>query len=330
MGVNAAMLSANEIADAVRAYAAEAARRAGSPAAVKPGHRVPFHWPPPPVSAAYHVLPSDWSGQATLEAHGEKFDVAVAKTPYGVFGRCAALWHEAKGDDERKMLLHLRQEVEPLFQRQFAVSEILGLEGRFHGHFRDLDPLSLVKLLYCRDRDVAHEAMTEIEIHASLRVFGPALVAILDDRLHPFRRSAQWCVLDLFEDIRSFCDEPESEAAAVAAIKGLIWDAEDDYARTIYKAGVVLGGHLPGEKGGPVLIECLKAPSKIGRRAAIHGLFHVVEWNLASKPVVLAALRDVAMGDPEPILREYATAMAADIANGNMDHVAEPVFPDEP
>src|SRR5207244_1266378 len=112
-------------------------------------------------------------------------------------------------------------------------------------HLRELTPLDLLKLLYCEDRDVANEAKTEIELNASNHAFFPSLVHVLRDRLHPNRRSAQWCVLDLFEDLPSYCDSSQDEVAAVDAMKTLIWDAEDDFARTIYKAGVVLGGHLP-------------------------------------------------------------------------------------
>lgn len=87
---------------------------------------------------------------------------------------------------------------------------------------------------------------------------------------------------------------PEREEAAVKAIRDLIWDAEDDYARTIYKAGVVIGGHLSEKYGAPVLLECLKCPSKFGRRSAIHGLFHVVEWVPAQRNDIVAAIRAAA------------------------------------
>src|SRR5262249_30763102 len=158
------------------------------------------------------------------------------------------------------MLSQLAKAAEPLFQRQICINECRGLEGRFKGHIRDLNPSDLIKLLYCTDRDVANDAHTEIDTHASQRIFTPALVAILNDRRHPYRRSAQWCVLDLFEDLPSFCRHEDEEEAAIQAMRDLIWDAEDDYARTIYKAGVVLGGHLPHKHGGPILLECLNAP----------------------------------------------------------------------
>ncbi|MBC8064625.1 MAG: hypothetical protein H7Y17_07330 [Chlorobia bacterium] len=305
------------------------AKNGGNTKAVQPNHRVKFHWPPHPVSYEYHVLTSDWTGKAEFEAHGETFQVTVATTPYGVFGRCEVIWHEDRGDTLELMLGRLRQSSEPLFQRQLAVNECRGKPGRFTGHFRDLAPADLVKLLYCRDRDAANEAHTEIDTHASQRIFSPALVAILNDRRHPNRRSAQWCVLDLFEDLPSYCQNDAEEEAAVRAMRDLIWDAEDDYARTIYKAGVVLGGHLPHKHGGPVLLECLNAPSKVGRRSAIHGLFHVVEWLPDLKQGVLLALREVSEEDAEPILREFARQMAIDIEAGGVDHHPEPVFPEE-
>lgn len=319
-----------QLAEEMKRYAEAAAERAGSSVVIKPDHRLPFVWPPPAISSKFHVLASDWKGKATIEADGITYDVEVATTPYGVFGRCPKLWHEAQGSDEKAMLRALLKSAETLFSRQRCIAYCLGLPTRFTGHLRDLQPLDLLKLLYCQDRDVANEARTEIETHASLGVFGPSLVEILRDRVHPNRRSAQWCVLDLFEDLRSFCDTPEVEGNAIAAMRNLLWDAEDDYARTVFKAGVVLGGQLPAEKGGPVLIECLHAPSKIGRRAAIHGLFHVVEWDAGTEGTVLSALNELAQNDPEPVLRHYAAAMATDIQAGNLDHVAEPTFADEP
>ena len=297
--------------------------------AEKPGHRQPFHWPPHPISYSYHVLAGDWTGSASFEAHDESFPVEVARTPFGVFGRSTTLWHDARGETEEEMLANLKTAAEPLFRRQLAISECLGLSGRFKGHIDELGPESDIKLLYCRDRDVANDARIQIETRASYGVFGPALIEILLDRKHPFRRSAQWCVLDLFEDIESFFPTADEQRPAVAAMKGLLWDAEDDYARTIYKAGVVLGGHLPDEQGGDVLLECLDAPSKIGRRAAIHGLFHVVEWFPHRKEEVLRALSGSSENDPEEILREYARGMSEDIRMGNYDHVGEPRFEEE-
>jgi hypothetical protein len=112
-------------------------------------------------------------------------------------------------------------------------------------------------------------------------------------------------------------------------MRDLIWNAEDDYARTIYKAGVVLGGHIPEKHGGPTLLECLNAPSKIGRRSAIHGLFHVVEWIPGMKDEVVARLQEAAQREPEPELKEFARLMSRDIAHGEYDHIAEPIFAEE-
>lgn len=300
----------------------------GSTVAKKPSHRIKFSWPPHPVSYSFHVLTTDWTGDASFEAHGETFAVKVAKTPHGVFGRCEELWHEDRGSTEELMLINLRVSCEPLLKRQLEINRTLEQSGRFVGHVRELGPIDLIKLLYSEDRDVANEAKTEIETHASNHVFFDCLIEILNDRKHPNRRSAQWCVLDLFEDLPSYCHSPEDEVRAVEAMKRLIWDAEDDYARTIYKAGVVLGGHIPHRFGGPTLLACLYAPSKIGRRSAIHGLFHVVEWLPEMKDQVVSELQNVANVDPEPALREFAKLMARDIDAGN-DHIQEPIFPDE-
>lgn len=315
--------------ESLRAFIESAVERAGTTQAKKPGHRQPFHWPPHPVSPAYHVLSSDWMGKATFEADGETYDVTVATTAYGVFGRCDRLWHEAKGETLDEMLAKLREAAEPLFQRQRCIAETLGREGLYKGQIRDLSSEDLLKLLYCPDRDVANAARIEIDTHASSEDFAPALIEILRDERHPCRRSAQWCVLDLFEDLPSFCHDEHDVDSAIAAMKALIWTAPDDYARTTFKAGVVLGGHLPAQTGGPVLLECLKAPSRIGRRAAIHGLFHVVEWDPAQRQAVVDRLRELGEIDPEPLLREYAIQMAHDIELGGTDHVTEPLFDDE-
>lgn len=322
--------TAEQAAQEIRALIdAAVARRGGDTAAVKPGHRVPFAWPPEAVSHRYPLHSSDWRGTAEFRAHGETFPVQTATTPYGVFGRCEPLWLEAKGDTLEAMLKRMKESAEPLFRRQRAISEALGAEGRFTGSIRSLDNLSLLKLLYCTDRDVSHEASKEIELRASQFRFLPALLEVLADRRHPHRRAAQWCVLDLFEDFPSFCRTSEDEAQVVATIRDLIWSAEDDYARTIYKAGVVLGGHLPGEIGGPALIECLRCVSKVGRRSAIHGLFHVVEWDPELRGAVVRALEECADVESDPQLKEYAQLMASDITQGAYDHIPEPVFPEE-
>ncbi|MEZ0326520.1 MAG: hypothetical protein ACAH95_11505 [Fimbriimonas sp.] len=330
MQTSVASLNADQIADELRSFVARVVKaNGGSTSARRPAHRVKFHWPPHPISYSFHVLATDWKGKASFQAHGETFDVEVANTPYGVFGRCTDIWHEDRGDTMEEMLANLKASSEPLFQRQLSISRTLELPTRFTGHVRELSALDQLKLLYCEDRDIANEARTEIETHASSCLYFPGLISILDDREHPNRRSAQWCVLDLFESLPDFCHEEDEEMEAVRAMKDLIWSAEDDYARTIYKAGVVLGGHIPYRHGGPTLLECLYAPSKIGRRSAIHGLFHVVEWIPEMRDLVASALERVAANDPEPVLREFAASMAEDIAASAQDHRIEPVFPEE-
>jgi hypothetical protein len=318
------------LVEALNAFVSrEVERNGGSTTARKPSHRVKFHWPPHPVSYSFHVLASDWTGTASFDAHGETFAVETAATPYGVFGRCNAIWLEARGETVEEMLREMVRNAEPLFHRQLLICRSLEKPGRFSGHIRDLGPEDLLKLLYCEDRDIANDARIEIETHQSSHQFTPALISILRDQRHPHRRSAQWCVLDLFEDLPSFCHTPEEELDAVQAMKDLIWNAEDDYARTIYKAGVVLGGHIPHKHGGPVLLECLKAPSKIGRRSAIHGLFHVVEWMPAMRDEVVSALQEAAQHEPVPELKEFARLMSRDIAHGDYDHIPEPIFAEE-
>lgn len=301
----------------------------GSTEAVRPAHRIPFHWPPHPVSADFHVRTHEWDGRAEFEAYGETFEVLIAHTQYGVFGRVQGLWNEARGQTVPDVLAQLREGAEPLFQRQLLIGKTLGIEGRYSGTFSELSRLSLLKLLYCPDRDVAHEAIVAIETHASTHDFAPGLLFILRDRRHPHRRAAQWAALDLFEDLPSFCRTYEEQVDAVLAMRELIWDARDDFARTVYKAGVVMGGHVCSEASADHLIECLHAPSRIGRRSAIHAVFHLAEWMPERKPEILSCLRDRANKDPEPLLREFAKAMARDVERGEVDHVAEPVFPDE-
>lgn len=320
-----------DLVEALSAFIDDSVRRlGGSTRAIKPGHRVKFHWPPPAISRDYDVHQSDWRGTASFEAHGETFKVVVAKNKHGVFGRCEAIWLEAMGKDEASMLRKIRDAAEPLFKRQLAIAQTLGRLGRFSGSIRDLAPADVLKLLYCEDRDVANTARIEIETHAKGHLFTQALIAILRDRRHPDRRIAQWCVLDLFEDLATYATTPDEEAEAVEAMKGLLWDAEDDYARAVFKAGTVIGGHLKGEVAAPTLLDSLNAPSRIGRRAAIHGLFHVVEWQPSSRVLVVEALRAHAQKETDPLLRDFAESIALDVENGSFDHLPEPTFPDEP
>lgn len=313
----------------ITAYAARRSEILGSTQAIKPPNRVKFAWPPHPVSYEFHVLSTEWTGRAIFEKHGEKFEVEVAETPFGVFGRVEALWIEARGANLEAMIANLGEVTEPLFERQFMISRALEMEARFDGSISKLRGLELLKLLYCEDRDVAHQAHEYIEQSHYRHSYFPALCAILADRVHPWRRSAQWCVLDLFEDLPTYTASVDDERRAVDVMKALLWDATDDFARSIYKAGVVLGGHLPHRFGGDALLECLGAPSRIGRRSAIHGLFHVAEWVPEMQDRVVRALRDHAKGESDSQLSVYAFAMADDIMAGGPDHTLEPIFADE-
>ncbi|HRI43645.1 MAG TPA: hypothetical protein PLL78_01405 [Fimbriimonadaceae bacterium] len=308
---------------------AAVAANGGRTEAERPAHRIPFHWPPHPVAPAYHVLESDWTGQAEVVIDDTRYSVRTARTPYGVFGRCESLWVDARADSQHEMLRELTRRAEPLIARQRIIGSTLGINGRYERSIGDLEPIGVMKLLYCPDRDVANEARLEIETRASSGLFGPALVAILQDRRHPHRRIAQWCVLDLLEDIGSFFPDAKSQTEAIAAIRDLIWSAEDDYARTVYKAGVVLGGHVSTEPAAEALIECFEAPSRIGRRSAIHASFHLAEWLPERRSQILTALSKRAESDPEPLLKDFAAGIARDIEGGEVDHVMEPVFENE-
>ncbi len=325
-----APLTSSAIVDELRAFIDGALARAGGDSTtIKPTHRVPFHWPPHAVSFDYHVLPSDWSSKAHLEAHGEVFDVQVAKTAGGVFGRCERLWNEARGDTLEEMLVNLKEGCEPYFERQFAIGNTIGTGVRYDGLLQDLAPVDVVKLLYCTDRDVAHEAHTIIETRASSGVYSDALIEIIRDRKHPARRIAQWCVLDMFEDLPAFFPTREGQNRAVDAIKSLMWEAEDDHARTIYKAGVVLGGHICTDAAAAALIDSINAPSSFGRRSAIHAVFHLHEWMPSRKGQILTKLRNSATSDPSQLLREFARSMVRDIEAGASEHATEPVFVEE-
>ncbi|MBI1755981.1 MAG: hypothetical protein HY248_03200 [Fimbriimonas ginsengisoli] len=321
--------TAASLVEALRSYIDETVRITGSTEAVRPGHRVKFHWPPHPVSYEFHISPTAWSERAHFEAYGDTFAVEVARSSHGVFGRSPELWHEDRGDTVEEMLSNLRASAEPLFARQLAINRTLNRKGRFKGHVRELPPEDLIKLLYCEDRDVANEGRIELETHASSRLFTDALIEVLRDKRHPHRRIAQWCALDLFEDLPSFCPDEASRSEAVRAIEAFLWDAEDDYARAAFKAGVVLGGHVPGDQGEIALLRCLDAPSRYGSRSAIHGLFHVVEWRPDRRADVVAALRTHGEREGDEQLSKFALRLADDIESGAFDHVAEPVFPEE-
>lgn len=315
-----------EVLKGLREFITLAAQGYGTTEAIRPPHRVKFHWPPHPISYEYHVLSSDWTGETTFSAHGETFNVKVAKTHFGVFGRCDDLWSEAKGDTEAEMLKELAKGAEPLFQHQFAISKTIGSPARFKGDIRDLPALDIVKLFYCEDRDVANSAHEIVEVSKFRIAYFPALCHILKDRVHPWRRSAQWCVLDLFEDLPSYITSADDEKDAIEAMKSLLMDAEDDFARTVYKAGVVMGGHLPHRRGNVALLDCLESPSIVGRRSAIHGLFHVCEWVPELAEDVVHRLRDHGKTETDPQLAIFSFAIAEDILRRTIDHTPEPVF----
>ncbi len=323
------MKAAQTLAASIREMIDAYVERSGTTDVFPTGHRIPFHWPPHPISYNYLLHESDWRGEIEADLHGEKFKIELANTTSGVFGRCSELWAETLGATTEEMLSKLQKAVEPLFKRQKQIACCLGLDGRFYGHLNELNASQLLKLLYCPDRDVANDAHTVLETLPNKPDFLPALLVVIRDDRHEHRRSAQWCVLDMFEDLPSYCESEEDELEAIEAITNLIKHAPDDFARTIYKAGVVLGGHLPDNNGGPALLNCLQAPSKFGRRSAIHGLFHVVEWDQEMRPVVVSALQDLANSDPEPQLREFARLMASDIETESQDHIPEPIFKGE-
>jgi len=312
--------------DEIKAYCQRSSSRYGTSLAMKPPNRIKFHWPPHPTSYEYHVLTTDWTKSVMFEVEGETFLIDVAETPFGVFGKSEDLWCEARGSSLDDMLNNLQGVVAPLFSRQKSIANCLEKSGRYVESISELNGSDRLKLLYCEDRDIAHEAHQHIEMSHYRNLYFPSLCHILLDRTHPWRRSAQWCVLDLFEDLPSFTDSETDEHFGVNAMKQLLWDAEDDYARTVYKAGVVLGGHLPHRFGGEALLECLNSPSLVGRRSAIHGLFHVCEWVREMDTRVIKALREHAKREDNRQLSAFAFAIANDIERGGVDHTLEPIF----
>lgn len=322
------MVTAETVRDEIIRYIEAECKRYGSTEAVRPGHRVPFEWPPAPVSFDYHVSGTQFQTPVTIQIDGEDFDAQIAETPHGVFGRIEHLWNEARGDSVDAVLEKLKSEAWPLLFRQRQISILLGQKNRFLGSIDALGPGDLLKLLFAPDRDIAHEAMMAIDRSASSHLYGPALIAILNDKTHPYRRSAQWYVLDLFEDLPSYCSG-QLESDAIQAMRALIWDAKDDFARTTYKAGVVLGGHVCTDEAATALLDCFHSPSKIGRRAAYHASFHLAEWCPERREMIAEKLRIAINEEIEPILKEYCTSMARDVANADPDHVADPIFPEE-
>jgi hypothetical protein len=275
------------------------------------------------------VSSADFTDSAFVEAYGENFEVQIAETSDGVFGRCRGLWNEARATTRQGMIVALRQGMEPMLQRLWAIGEAVEAPGLFHHPLKHLPPVDLLKLLFCRDRDAAMEARTIIESRASEHDWLPPLLLILNDERHPLRRSAQWCVLDMFEDLPAFARTPEASDQAVEAIRSLMWEAADDYCRTIYKAGVVLGGHICTDAAASALMALVEAPSRVARRSAMHAVFHLAEWRPEFTDQIVAALERASAHDSEPLLSAFSKQMASDIAGKSSDHVPEPVFPEE-
>lgn len=305
----------------------EEAKNGGPMPAVNPGHRKHFIWPHHSLSAQYNVKPQDFTKEERFEYQGEAFQVAIAEPPFGVFGKCEALQAEAKGSDIQQMFINLEREIAPLFERQFAISRILGFSRRYEGSIHDLTPAQLILLLYCPDRDVAHAAMMQIETQTSSGIYTEAFIRIIRDNSHPYRRVAQWCVLDLMEDLPNLCKTEFQMKEALSALEFLMSSAEDDYARAIFKAGDVLGDHVATPEAGKVLLNvALNGEHPYGRRSAIHGLIHLCEWIPEMKQEVINILEKVARTDPLPVLRQYAKSTIQDILSGE-PHGPEPILP---
>ncbi len=320
-------------AQEILAGVTEAIRRAnpsGLPQpAVDPGHRHTFYWPPHAISRDYHVTSDQWKESSDHQFRGENYEIHWAENEHGIFGRIIDLWNEAKGNSKSEVLIELEIGAAPWLDRMDCISSALGLSTRFHGRIRDLTSPQLAALLFATDRDVAFSALTEIEKRASQLHFADAFIAILRDHSHPYRRTAQWCVLDMLEDHRAFCKSDSETQSVVDAILALMMTAPDDYARTIYKAGVVLGGHFCNEPAAEALITCINAPSKIGRRSAMHAVFHLVEWLPHHRMEVINTLTAAADKESDRLLKEFALSQANDIRNGASEHKEEPVFPEE-
>jgi len=311
----------------------EEERNGGVQPALRPPHRVHFEWRRKLITRKYHIPVAAWTGHATLEIDGQQANVDVAETEYGVFGRCERFWAEARGASVDAMLAALREECEPLWDRQRSIACCLGIEGRVEAPLETLSGLDLLKLFYCSDRDVANEAMEVLEEKASQGIWGPSLLAIMRDRSHPLRRQAQWCALDLLEDLYGFFPDDTLRTDAMETLERFMWDCEDDFARSCYKCGDVLGDHIANDHALDLLLKVLEsAPSHFGRRSAIHGLIHITEWVPRSKDQVISALRRTSELDSQPLLREYALVAISDIGAGAPSlhpHGPEPSFPGE-
>lgn len=317
-------------------YLSEFARELGerSPAH-DPGHYHPWHWPLHPVSTEYHIQTSAFTESDAIEVDGRPVSISVARTPSGVFCRCEQFRAESRGEILETAKTALIESIQPLLTRNALIAHICGIEspgtpGRYSAPLRELPPEALVKLFFASDRSIAHDACHEVEASEHRKLFTPAFRRILDERTHPYRRTAQWLVLDQFEELPYYCADAECEEGVIQSIYDLMWeDAGDDYGRTIYKAGIVLGGHVLTDKSAALLMSLLEAPSKITRRSAMHAVFHTAEWMPNLRDSIVERLKAIAPHEPEPKLRDFALAMARDIAAEEVDHIMEPVFADE-
>ena len=77
------------------------------------------------------------------------------------------------------------------------------------------------------------------------------------------------------------------------------------------------------------LLDCLNAPSRFGRRSAIHACFHLAEWLPSRQEEIADRVRQVSVDDPDELLRDFALYIAKDIETNASQHVDEPFFADE-
>jgi len=328
--VETIMEQRNHFAKAIREFIiTDANRLPKSPNPVKPDHYVSWKWPLHPVSSDYRITAAEWNDGGIASIGGVDYPILIATIEKGVFGRCEALRVEALGPDRSSMIFSLNKAAKPLLKRRSSISEILGFDAPFVGSIRDLSTLEQLKLLYSRDRTIAHDAQVEIETGPFHKHVFDACIEILNDRIHPHRRTAQWLVLDLFEDLPSVTAIAEDDNTAIDAIFRLMDEAKDDFARTIFKAGVVLGGHICSDYCVETLIKLTRSESRIARRSAVHACFHLVEWLPECKDMIVAAVQFSAQNDSEPMLKSFSAGIARDILAGEVDHVIEPTFKDE-
>lgn len=302
----------------------------GNDAPLKPDHYKPFHWPLHPISHDYAIPKEAWNQAVTWTFHGRSFEVLVATTSQGYFGRCEGMRAEATGVGLEEMLKELERTCEPLYRRRTEVAAKLGLDEPYQGSLNDLDILSLFKLFFANDRALAHDAANRLETGLPHAMMPHLLLEVLKESKHQNRRVAQWLALDMLEHHESYTNAEVTDVEFAEAIKTLMWNATDDYARTMFKAGVVLGGHMCTAASAKTILALISSPSPIARRSAMHASFHLREWMPEQEEAVLSILKQVELNDPEPMLRAYANGLQADILSGDTDHVLEPTFSNEP